>query len=402
MSIFSKLRFSKKNKATGDDLDETMDEVLSEIHKIDDMSDPKKIEQYILDSCEEVISLTKQNEGEKARLRALEGYVSDIDKINSLPEEKRTEIEKTADLIEKKEVSTQNYQNSEKKISDEDYMIMMENEDAIPNEIKKLQQNEDYVEKMRTSLTAIEGEHSEAKIDLDDINKSRGFLKKASIAFYMLYLSGFILVIILKITSKLEMNTLFLLYLLFGAVACVVIYLIETGNAKRRKDAARYLNTVTSILNTTRMKYAAGVNAVEFSKANFGVQSSLELNYKWEAYLEAVRERDKFLSDNEDLSYYSNKLYKLLSPLDLSDINVWLKQTRALKDRDNLLKIKGIFEKRIEALKTDILKNRKAILKERNEINSLMKEHDFYVPEIVEILKSVDKLCGLKPETDEA
>ena len=72
MSIFSKLRFSKKNKATGDDLDETMDEVLSEIHKIDDMSDPKKIEQYILDSCEEVISLTKQNEGEKARLRALE------------------------------------------------------------------------------------------------------------------------------------------------------------------------------------------------------------------------------------------------------------------------------------------------------------------------------------------
>lgn len=396
MSFFSRLR--KKNKAPEDDLDETMYEVISEIQKIDDMSDPKKIEQTILDSCEEVISLTKQNEGEKARLKALQGYVSDIDKIEALPADKRRKIKATADVIEKKEFSTKSYQTSEKKISEEDFMIMMDNEDTIPDEIKKMQKNEDYVEKMRTSLTAIEGEHSEAKIDLDDVKNARVFLKKASIGFYIIYLSGFILVLILKATSELSMNMPFLLYLLFGAVAILVIYLIETGNEKHRKEAARYLNSITSILNTTRMKYAAGVNAVEFAKSAYGVNSSLELNYKWEAYLEAVRERDKFLSDNEDLSYYTTKLLRLLEPLQLSDNDVWLKQTKALKDDEVLKKIRVIFVKREEALRKDIMKNTKTIISERNEIDSLMKEHDLKLPEIMEILKSVDRLCGLKTD----
>lgn len=396
MSFFS--IFRKKNKTSEEDLDETMNEVISEIQKIDDMSDPKKIEQTILDSCEEVISLTKQNEGEKARLKALEGYVSDIDKIEALPADKRKEIMSAADIIEKKELSTKNYQNSEKKISDEDFMIMMDNEDTIPDEIKKMQNNEEYVEKMRTSLRAIEGEHSEAKIDLDDVKNARIFLKKASIGFYIIYISGFILVLILNASSELSMKIPFLLYLLFGAVAILVIFLIETGNENHRKQASRYLNSVTSILNTTRMKYAAGINAVEFLKATYGVNSSIELNYKWEAYLEAVRERDRFLSDNEDLSYYTSKLLKLLKPLDLSDDDVWLEQTKALKDDEVIKKIRSIFVKREEALRVDISKNTKAIINERNEIDSLMKEHDFYFPEIVEILKSVDRLCGLKPQ----
>lgn len=398
MSIFDKLPFFKNKKTESEDLDETMGEVISEIQKIDDMSDPKKIEQYILDSCEQVISITKENEAEKLRLKKLKGYVSDIDKLSQVSPEERKNISDTCDQIKKKEISTSNYQNSEKKIEDEDYLLMMQNEDSIPDEIVRFQKNEQYVERMKTSLHAIEGEHAEAKMDLEDCDVSRGFLKKASIGFFVLYLSGFILVLVLKFSSKLEMNTPFLLYLLFGAFAILIIFLIENNNEKKRVSAVRYLNSITSILNTTRMKYASGVNALEFSRNTYGVTNSYELNYKWEAYLEAVRERDKFLSDNEDLSYYTEKLHRLLKPLELSDINIWMKQLDALKNPEELKKIRETFVKRIKALSIDINNNTKAILSERNEINSLMKEHDFYVPEIVEIIKSVDKLCGLNVE----
>ena len=39
--------------------------------------------------------------------------------------------------------------------------------------------------------------------------------------------------------------------------------------------------------------------------------------------------------------------------------------------------------------------NTKAVKSERDEIDRLMREHHYYVPEILEIIDSVDKICGL-------
>lgn len=295
MSFLEKLPFFKKKEVEVDDLDERFEDVVSEIQKIDDMNDPKKIEQYILDSCEQVISLTKEAEAEKSQVRLLNNYISDIDTISSLPNDKRKELSDTAEIIVKKDRATKNYQSSEKKISDEDYLLMMENEDDMPNEIIKMQKNELYVDKMKHSLNAIEGEHSEAKIDLDESKQNQKFLKNISIAFFVLYMSGLILVLILKMYVGINMNTAFLVYLLFGAVAIFIIYTIQVNNEKKRKKSIKYLNSMTTLLNTTRMKYAAGVNALEYEKNSFSVANSYELNYKWESYLEAVRERDRFL-----------------------------------------------------------------------------------------------------------
>lgn len=395
MSFLEKLPFFKKKEVEVDDLDERFEDVVSEIQKIDDMNDPKKIEQYILDSCEQVISLTKEAEAEKSQVRLLNNYISDIDTISSLPNDKRKELSDTAEIIVKKDRATKNYQSSEKKISDEDYLLMMENEDDMPNEIIKMQKNELYVDKMKHSLNAIEGEHSEAKIDLDESKQNQKFLKNISIAFFVLYMSGLILVLILKMYVGINMNTAFLVYLLFGAVAIFIIYTIQVNNEKKRKKSIKYLNSMTTLLNTTRMKYAAGVNALEYEKNSFSVANSYELNYKWESYLEAVRERDRFLSDNEDLSYYSGKLIKLLKRLNLHDEKVWLKQVEALINEDDMKKIRQRLVKRKNIIESEIEKITKEILAERNEINSLMKEHDFYVPEILEIISSVDKLCGL-------
>ena len=38
--------------------------------------------------------------------------------------------------------------------------------------------------------------------------------------------------------------------------------------------------------------------------------------------------------------------------------------------------------------------NTKAVKSERDEIDNLMREHHYYVPEIMEIIDSVDKICG--------
>ena len=48
-----------------------------------------------------------------------------------------------------------------------------------------------------------------------------------------------------------------------------------------------------------------------------------------------------------------------------------------------------------KAIRKRIQENTAAVKSERDEIDNLMREHNYYVPEILEIIQSVDKLCGL-------
>ncbi len=59
------LFFGKKRKKE-QEIDEAFAKVYQEIETIDNWNDPKKLEHYILDSCEQIIALTKEIEEEKA------------------------------------------------------------------------------------------------------------------------------------------------------------------------------------------------------------------------------------------------------------------------------------------------------------------------------------------------
>lgn len=61
------LFFGKKRKKE-QEIDEAFAKVYQEIETIDNWNDPKKLEHYILDSCEQIIALTKEIEEEKGRI----------------------------------------------------------------------------------------------------------------------------------------------------------------------------------------------------------------------------------------------------------------------------------------------------------------------------------------------
>ena len=151
-------RKRKKKKEAGEG---AFERTLREIKAIDDWGDRNKIEQYILDSCEQIVSLTKEIEGEKAQIRIMDSYLEDTDKISSLPPEKRKELSETASKIVALERSRSEYQKSEKKISDADFLMMQENEESVPEMILRMQDNEKYYDKIRREMAALEGEKAE-------------------------------------------------------------------------------------------------------------------------------------------------------------------------------------------------------------------------------------------------
>ncbi|MBO6214207.1 MAG: hypothetical protein J6N76_01575, partial [Lachnospiraceae bacterium] len=67
----------------------------------------------------------------------------------------------------------------------------------------------------------------------------------------------------------------------------------------------------------------------------------------------------------------------------------------ALIKDEELEKMRLHLVKRRSGVREQIMENTRSVKSERDEIDHLMKEHNYYVPEIMEIIATVDKLCGL-------
>ena len=388
------LFFGKKRKKE-QEIDEAFAKVYQEIETIDNWNDPKKLEHYILDSCEQIIALTKEIEGEKTEYRIVTSYLTDIQTIEGLPEEMRQSIREAATNIEQLNAARQAYEKASYQISEEQFMLMEQEENDIPQTIHRLLDNERYQDKVRRDKNILEAQKNQWEIEREAIIGERKILKRASVLLFLLYVTLLILLFVLQMMAKMDLTVAFLVLFCVGALGGAIIYFRSLYLQKQMRQATRNENQAISLLNVVCMKYVNVTKAVEYTKDKFGIHNSTELNYVWEQYTSAVREKEKFLRNNDDLEYFNGRLIRLLQRIDLYDRKIWLTQTKALIDDQEMVEIKHNLVKRRQKIRAHIEENRKIVQSERNEIDRLMTEHEHYVPEIIEIISSVDKLCGL-------
>ena len=388
--------FFKKKQNKNDKLDESFAKVISEIQKIEDWNNPKKIEHYILDSCEHIIGTTKEIEALKAEYRVLSSYLKDIDTIKSLPKKEFSEISLIAKNIEDLERSKKIYKDTEPKLTDEQFVLISEYEETIPETINRMQANEKYQSSVENDMRTLEAEKNEYEIERDDILKTNGLIRKFSVLLFVAFASFLLLIFVLKTSVEIDISLYLYVILFAAAFAIFLLFIFYSNNTKRNRKLIRDINKTISLLNVVRMKYANVTSAIEFEKDRFHVTTSMELHYLWDCYMEMVRAQEQYIQDNDDLEYFTGRLMRMLAKLDLYDSKIWLNQIAALVHEDVMVKVKNSLLERRKKISDKITENTKSVKSERDEIDRMMKIHNYYVPEIIEIITSVDKLCGLK------
>ncbi len=384
-------RRKKKEKK----IDEAFARVYQEMQTIDNWDDPKKLEHYILDSCEQIIAITKEIEGEKAEYRIVTAYLNDIQSIEKLPEEQGKELREVAANIVELNAARTNYLNSSHNITEEQFMLMEHEENDIPMIINRMMDHERYQDAVKKDKNILEAQKSQWEIEQDLIRKRLTLLKNAGMATMGFYVALLILLFVVQQMSNFDLTIAFLVLFIIGAGGAFYIYVRSNILRTKLRKARRNTNRSINLLNVVRMKYANVTKSVEYTKDKFNVRSAAELNYVWEQYVDAVRAKERFNKNNDDLEFFNGRLIRMLSKVNLYDRKIWLNQTKALVDENEMVEIKHKLVKRRQKIRNHIDENRMIVKNERNEIDHLMEEHQHYVPEIVEIIRSVDKLCGL-------
>ena len=392
MGFFSSRKKKKEIRAAK--IDDAFNRVYSQIEGMGSVEDPKKLERYILDSCEQIIASTKAMERQKMEYRIVTRYLNDIKAIENLPKDKAKDLRTTASKIIELEENLVNARAIQRNITDEQFEVIADEEDDMPEIINRFSSDEIYQAKLKRNLSYLEGEKSRWEIEREELQIQVKLFKRMAIAIMVSFMTLLILLLTMNSATEVDVSIWVFVVLFICAVSGFIVFLRQNKIAKDKKYAIIHLNQSISMLNVERMKYVNVTNSVEYSKDKYMVNNAVELQYVWEQYQDKVRDQIRYLENNEDLEFYNNKLENILGSIGLADEKIWLNQINALIDRQDMADCRHRLVQRRKKIRDRLDDHRRIVQEERDEIDRLMMSHERYLPEIQEIIKSVDKLCG--------
>lgn len=392
MGFFSSKKKKKEIRAAR--IDDAFNRVYSQIEGMGSADDPKKLERYILDSCEQIIASTKAMERQKMEYRIVTRYLNDIKAIENLPKEKAKDLRTTASKIVELEENLVNARAIQRNITDEQFQVISDDEEDMPEIINRFTSDEIYQAKLKRNLSYLEGEKSRWEIEREELRYQVKLFKRMALTIMVSFMTLLILLFTMSSATEVDISVWVFAVLFICAVSGFLVFLRQNKIAKEKKVAIIHLNQAISMLNVERMKYVNVTNSVEYSKDKYSVNSAAELQYVWEQYQDKVRDQIRYTENNEDLEFYSNKLENILGSIGLADEKIWINQINALIDRQEMADCRHRLVTRRKKIRERLDDHRRIVQEERDEIDRLMMSHEHYLPEITEIIKSVDKLCG--------
>lgn len=352
----------------------------------------KKLQHYVINCCEQIIEATKEIEEEKAEYRIVSDYLNDIQILEDLPEEEIEAIRSAAENVQKLDRLREEYQNSEKRISDAQFVQMQQEEDEIPDAIVRLQTNETYQNTVKKDMNYLEGEKTEWYYNKLEMRYQQKILKRLSFVLLGIAIVSMVTLVVLQVGYNMDTTYAWMSIILLAAVAGFCIFIKMSTNETEIKKSEINMNHAITLLNKVKFKYINVTNAVDYAREKYHVKNAYELNYIWEQYLNEVKVREKFRQTNEDLEYFNAKLVQLLRRYRLYDAHVWTNQSSALVDKKEMVEVKHNLIVRRQKLRSRIEYNSQNIRERRDEIDRLLKKANMYTPEIKEIIDSIDQL----------
>ena len=122
------------------------------------------------------------------------------------------------------------------------------------------------------------------------------------------------------------------------------------------------------------------------------MKNAYELSYIYEEYLEAVKQREKFRTNNDQLEYYNKELIYTLEKQMLYDAKVWLNYTNAIIDPREMVELKHELITRRQKLRARIEYNTNVMDNTKTELLKSKKRLEEPSAQIDQIINKIEQL----------
>lgn len=343
---------------------------------------------FIRDNCEQIILAQKNIDEIRDEYALVTKYVSDVQRIRKLPEDKledlRAKVDKILNLEEEKDIFRESRQH---RISEERYEQMDSMADIVAKDIIKLEEYEDYQRIVEDDLRKLEGERGSLQYEKKRVVASQELLKFIMTTLLM----GVVIMVCLflclnKLFNK-DVMVPFLIISFLAAAICVYVTVQSRRNAVLLKENAVKMNRLIELFNKTKIKCANGINIIEYMYDKYDIYSSMELKQYWGEYQQRRNAENEYRRTVALKNSFCKNIIADLEKYGVSDAQVWLHQLDAIVDDTQMDKISERLEVRRQKLQRTIEYNSKLKDAGFEGIKDVISKNSEYKIEVVAILK---------------
>lgn len=398
----SKMPFFKKRKKRentyeenlnmlfGDEVKEAGKEILSEEQYV---STADQRRQYVENCCEQILSCSKHIEDAKAEYKKVGEYLSDVQTIETLPEDIKKDLIYYAKRIVVLENEKTGYTGSSSEIPEKSLIAIKNKGNGMTDVIKVMAKDEEFCENAKTDLTNLEGEKLALKYERADLIKYINTMRSVIRIGFPILLAIIGIMIYYDFTKNRNLSTAIILISLAGAGIVTAIFAINGNLAARLKATELKLNRLIGVENKIKLRYVNVRVKLDYEYNEYDVSDAYGLSVRYKKYLKAKKEQEIFEKTAETL-YKSIGMYTdILRKLNLNDYSIWTSQPAAVINPKEMVEIKHMFNERRQNLRDTIEYNTELIEKAKEKVKTLTLNNKEYSDEILDIISKYEYLA---------
>lgn len=356
-----------------------------------DLYDKEAAKEYVRNQCEIMEEAAGHIELAMEEYNIVTEHFSDIQLIETAPDNIRKKIIETAERVDNLTVDRRIFKSGEHKLSNNTYHRMEQFEEELPRGIKYLEKQESYYETVKHDMRLLEGERAGLRMEANALTTRQ--LRIRSLAMTAIAGLTFVFIVFFVALSVMEDSQNIMLYtvvVILGAILAMGMFALLKHTERQVLVTEIKLNKVTSILNKTKIKYINAANTLDYEYNKYRVKSSYELAKKYEVYLDMKNEQRKLVKMTTNLNEAEEDLVKNLRKLGLYDARLWLGQVKALVNGREMVEVRHDLNIQRQKLRKQIEYNEGRIEEAKKNIMHMAADNPECMNEALEIIEQFE------------
>ena len=248
-------------------------------------------EQYVRHICELMSGASADVDYKKTDYQKVTDKLQDMEEIEALPRADRQELREKAKRILDFEAQEAKYKRPVSKITEAKYHEVEQMENELPDIIKALKENEDYQTMVRRDMNLLEGEKAGLAYDRKENKKRIASSKSSFVICLVASILAYMVIVALRSMFYFDIKMPIIIVTGIVAICFTAIFVTYRDSVESVNKLSKQINRAINLQNTAKIKYVNITNAIDYRYGKYGINSSHELEYLYEKYLEEKEAR---------------------------------------------------------------------------------------------------------------
>ena len=349
-------------------------------------STPEERAGFVKNCCDMINEAKRQRFEAKKEYEVVTSYLADIQKIDLLPLQVKKSVDDMARKLLALNQERQKMQKITPKITMAQRLALEPYEDTILEEIRKMEEQENYLQVINSDIRHLESEKASLDFELQEVMERDELGKKMLKAAGIFIIVFLVFLFILQETVKKNVQLPFVFTIAFGIIVIAYFYFSNRKNQYDLKVAELKMNRAIQLLNKVKIKYVNCTNLLDYLYEKFHVNNAQELHYHWQEYMRIVEEERRFKKTAESIDFYTEEIIRELKKNGISDAAVWGYQIEALVDPKEMVEVRHRLNVRRQKLRQRIDYNNNQEEMARKSLRTFRERHVAYDSETLLVL----------------